>query len=141
MLQRHTAVDQACKIPAPPGVWQPGSGELRVARPGASRLAPRTRDLAWVQAPRTGVQQLRACRGGAARKNRVQLGRGYSVLSPQSSALQGYRQETWLRVGGGQPEACGSMVCSAAPGGMVPVSRDVPRSGQGIALCRGEQGG
>ena len=52
------------------------------------------------------MQQLRACRGGAAReKNRVQLGRGCSVLSPESSALRGYWQETWLRVGGRQPEA------------------------------------
>lgn len=88
------------------------------------------------------MQQLRACRGGAAReKNRVQLGRGCSVLSPESSALWGYWQETWLRVGGRQLEARGSMVCSAAPGGTALVRGDVPGSGQGIALCRGGQGG
>lgn len=64
-----------------------------------------------------------------------------TLLSPESSALRGYWQETWLRVGGGQPEACGSVVCSAAPGGTVPVRRDMPWSGQGIALCSGGQGG
>lgn len=63
------------------------------------------------------------------------------LLSPESSALRGYRQEMWLRVGGGQPEACGSVVCSAAPGGTVPVRRDVPQSGQGFMLYSGGQGG
>ena len=87
------------------------------------------------------MQQLRACSGGAARKNRVQSGCGPSAQSRVLSTPGLPAGDVAVRVGGGQPEACGSVVCSAAPGGTVPVRRDVPQSGQGFMLYSGGQGG